>query len=203
MLKRSLHRAIKFQEGEKIISTFRRPFISYLWQYFLAWFLILLAFFLIYPLLKLQWRGLLGFSIILVVGVFLLIRAFVCKYFTVLVLTNRRIIDMDQNGFFSRRATSVLLSKIKNVSWQKKGFWNSIKNTGKISIELYSDNEYMIKTKILLNGFYKPHQIASCILECQEKYSISKRKNTDTAMEMLKIIRKKLGRDEFARLLNE
>lgn len=51
------------------------------------------------------------------------------------VITDRRIIDIRQNGFFSRTISEQMLSKIQDISSDTHGFWQTIWKYGDLTVQ--------------------------------------------------------------------
>lgn len=51
------------------------------------------------------------------------------------VITDRRIIDVRQNGFFSRTISEQMLSKIQDITSDIKGFWPTIWKYGNLTVQ--------------------------------------------------------------------
>lgn len=51
------------------------------------------------------------------------------------VITNERVIDIEQNGFFSRSVSEQHLSKIQDVSSEVHGFWPTIWKYGNVQVQ--------------------------------------------------------------------
>ncbi len=63
----------------------------------------------------------------------------------VLIITNQRIINNNQRGFFSKSVTELLDTDIMGISYEKSGFNASMYNYGDIVVRTASDNEMMIE----------------------------------------------------------
>ncbi len=57
------------------------------------------------------------------------------------VITDQRIIDVKQNGFFSRVIAEQRLSRIQDVMSETKGFWPTIFKYGTVIVQTASQNE--------------------------------------------------------------
>lgn len=51
------------------------------------------------------------------------------------VITDRRIIDVSQNGFFSRKISEQMLSKIQDITSDTHGFWPTIWKYGNLTVQ--------------------------------------------------------------------
>jgi len=55
-------------------------------------------------------------------------------YLTIGVITNERIVDVDQNNLLSRNTASATLENIEDISVDVTGFWNTFFNVGTIAV---------------------------------------------------------------------
>lgn len=174
MIKEQLLKNISLREKEKIHRIIRRSLWSYSRLIFYAVFLIILAFFLIYPLFQYGWWGIIIFILLLVFGLWLGFKVIWLYFFNIWILSSRRVIDFDQQGFFGRTISSASYSKIADVSWEKKGILKTIFGLGNITIDLFgtfdpeSGKRRRVKLKII--NVKKPADIAAEIIFLQEVF---------------------------------
>jgi len=108
-------------------------------------------------------------SIVLIAAlIFVVIYGFI-RWFVyandIFILTNQRIINIDQGGFFSRRVSEAELGNILNVSYEIKGPIKSLLNFGEVNIDTSgSDNNALI-----LKNVENPHFIQEKIVSLQKK----------------------------------
>jgi hypothetical protein len=76
-----------------------------------------------------------AFLLFLFIGGFFFLRAYFIFLNSIFILTNQRIVSMDQNGFFSRRVSESPLDKIVNVTYEVRGPVRTILDYGKIIIQ--------------------------------------------------------------------
>jgi len=70
--------------------------------------------------------------------IFIWISLFQCwvnYYFDIYVVTNRQIINIDQNGLFNRTLSKQPLSRIQDISTESKGFFATILKYGDVYIQ--------------------------------------------------------------------
>lgn len=81
------------------------------------------------------------------------------------ILTNQRIINIDQSGFFSRKVSEAELENIQNVTYEIKGPIRSFLNFGNILIATAgSDNP-----GLTLKNVENPHFVQEKIINLQKK----------------------------------
>jgi len=86
----------------------------------------------------------------------------------IFVLTNQRIIKIDQMGFFSRRVGQTELDNIYNISYEVRGIVESFLNFGDIMISTVGDDISTMTVKRIEN----PHFVQEKILSEHRKYKI-------------------------------
>ncbi len=128
------------KEDEEAIRVIRRYPLSFSFKIILAVILIALPFFLMYPLF--QWRswGLIIFALLLLIAFGYSLRVLVVWYFNVFIITSRRVIDIDQRGFFDRTVSGVDYSRIRDVAFHTKGLLQTIFHYGTVLIEIAGTN---------------------------------------------------------------
>lgn len=73
---------------------------------------------------------------------------FTDHFLDVVVITNRRIFEVKQNGFFNREVTSFSFDKIQNIRVTQSGILASILNYGSMLIETAGETENLDLTDI-------------------------------------------------------
>jgi len=126
---------LNIKEDETVIRVLRRYPLSYLGSIIVAFILIGGPFFFLYLLIQWGKWGMIVFGGILLVGLLYLIRKLVVWRLNVLVITNQRVIDVDQRGFFSRLVSEVKLEQIQDVAYQIKGISQTLFHYGTLIIQ--------------------------------------------------------------------
>ena len=85
----------------------------------------------------------------------------------IFILTNQRVINIDQRGFFSRRVAETELENIQNVSYEIKGPIKSILNFGDVMISTAGNT-----VGLALANVENPHFVQEKIVELQKKSKI-------------------------------
>ncbi|MFA4871878.1 MAG: hypothetical protein WC610_02360 [Patescibacteria group bacterium] len=199
MLNNVLLKNINLREGEKIKRIVRRSIWHYFWPIILAIILIILPFFLIYPLFQKGWWGMAIFFLLLVIGVWLILRIYFSHFFTVFVMTNMRIIDIDHRGLFNQVVTEALYGKIGDVSCESKGAVNAILRLGDIYINLLNKGRVKLKLSAIKNS----QSVVGDILYWQENYLKGNSAGGAPAGFLLNKIKEKIGDDAFNKLITD
>jgi hypothetical protein len=106
----------------------------------------------IYPTLFLveAWRviGILGGSIYYLATLVFLFTHFIDFYLDVWIVTNDRIIDMEQFGLFSRTISELDLFQIQDVTTEITGFIATMFNYGDVTVQTASNNSSIVFRKV-------------------------------------------------------
>lgn len=124
------------REGEELLFVFRRHIIA-----MRKGFYLLLGPFALSAIPPLIWQNNLELFILplvgLGVGLLLFSYHFMMWYFTVYIVTNQRIRQITQKGFFGKNVVELKLSKIQNISYNIPGFSGEIFKYGTIVVQTY------------------------------------------------------------------
>jgi len=98
--------------------------------------------------------------------IFLLIyHAWVDYYLDLWIVTNERIVAMEQKGLFHRVVSELRLNRIQDVSSETKGFFPTIFKYGTVHVQTASEED-----KFYFSEIPRPEVVARQILELHEKY---------------------------------
>ena len=89
---------------------------------------------------------------------------FIDFYLDLWIVTNDRIVDIEQHGLFSRTTSEVDLYRIQDVTADVHGFLPTILNYGNLTVKTASDNIHII--------FYdipNPGEVRSALVELSEE----------------------------------
>lgn len=95
-----------------------------------------------------------------------LFKKWVDYYYDVWIITDRRLIDVEQKGFFTHLVSELTLDKIQDVSIEIKGMIPSMFNFGNINVQTAAEVE-----KFSLEKIPAPNQVEALLLQTLRKYS--------------------------------
>ncbi len=157
---------------EKVLNTFKKHSFYIIFEIFLlgVFAILPLILFLFTDLIKAE-KGtglfsLLVFLYLVFISIFWTIAfyAWTNYYLDIWILTNKRLISVDQKGFFSREVSILRLDKIQDVSIVTKGAINTILRIGDIKVQSAgTDNEFIMR------GIRNPIRVKDIIFEAQTK----------------------------------
>jgi len=88
---------------------------------------------------------------------------FVSYYLDVYIVTDRRIVDIDQNGFFKREISELHLHQVQDVSAKVEGIFGTLLHFGDVHIQTAGERENFI-----FNSIPHPYSIAKQIVNLHE-----------------------------------
>lgn len=134
-----IDRIIKFKEGERVIALIRHFPLVYLPKFLGVALLVAAPFFFMLPLFSFRpfgWPfGLATFWLLLFCGSYLGLRLLVIWYGNALIVTNRRVVDVNRSGLFDREVTEAGFDKIQDVVYQVKGLRATLFGYGTVVIQ--------------------------------------------------------------------
>lgn len=171
----NFRRILPVDRGDESIYVFARPYFLA----FLPWFIIgasliilgvLFIFLVIFGFPDIL-REPLGYNIFVVMtsAYFLLIIpfmtvAFIDFYYDLHIVTDRRLIDIDQNQLFSREVNELALEEVQDVTTRNNGIARSFFDFGDVIIETAGSQQ-----KFEFNSVLHPREIASIILDLSDQ----------------------------------
>lgn len=148
------------RDGEKVIKVFRRHIIAMRKGFY--GLLIPLALSSIPPLI---WQANLELFLLpiagLGLGLLLFAYQFIIWYYTVFVLTDQRLRQITQRGFFGSDVVELKLSKIHNISYNIPGFSGEVFGFGTIVIQTYVGD-------LVINNVEHPQKIYNILQDATE-----------------------------------
>jgi uncharacterized membrane protein YdbT with pleckstrin-like domain len=195
-----LIKKIILHENERIIKSVRSHPIVFFWPIVSALILITVPFFFLYLLLQIETWGLVIFFSLLALGILLIIRISVLWYFNAWIITNLKVIDVDQRRLFDRRVSEIPFEKIKDISYRTKGIISTIFRLGDLEI-LTSDDKLIFTLKKIT----RPQEIQQLITNLQlkkiEREIEGKNLSAQELIKLVQKIKKGLGEEKFRELI--
>src|SRR3989339_480361 len=125
---------LHLQVGERIIGMIKKSALTFIPRLFGSVLWLLFPFFFFFPLLQL---GIFGVGIFIILsgsGVFFTVRIWIEMHYTMLIVTDRRIIDVVHTGIFKREIEEITKDGIVSVHVRKRSFWQKFFNLGTLVI---------------------------------------------------------------------
>lgn len=123
-------------DGEKIKATLRHYGITIAPHVGISSLVLLVDFFMMFYLFEQGVLGMIVFFVLFTLVLVYVVRIIFLWQRNQVIITNQRIIDVEQSTLFKRLVSAVPYSKVLNVSASKKGVWQTIFRYGNIYIEI-------------------------------------------------------------------
>jgi len=150
-------------EGEEVIFTFRRHPIAMRKGFYalLVPFLIACIPVLIWPEnVSNLWVAFAGLG----VGLMLFFYHWIGWYFSIFIVTNQRLRQVTQKGFFNRSVIDLGISKIQNISYNVPGLTAAMFGFGTMVVQTYVGDLYLDK-------LHHPSKIYNALAEVIQQYA--------------------------------
>lgn len=124
------------RDGEELLFVFRRHLIAMrkgFWLLLIPFALASLPVFIWPTVLQVYWSPVIGLGI----GLLLFSYHFLMWYYTVYIVTNQRLRQVTQRGFFGKDVIELGLSKIQSISYNVPGFSGELLGFGTIVIQTF------------------------------------------------------------------
>ena len=141
MFERYLCKSIHYDEA--VIRLVRPSWLHYRFPLLGYSMLVFLAMFLLYPLQTFGKMGWLVFCVLLIVAVFGLLRLWFLRTLTAFIITNQRIVDIDQRKHFEKQVSECTLDNIRDIRYNTAGVFHMIANVGTVVIETGGDSGHL------------------------------------------------------------
>jgi uncharacterized membrane protein YdbT with pleckstrin-like domain len=165
---------------EKIEIYARRHWVAFLGNLLLGIFLYLIPLVILIILAvylpsiySSSWRGI----IIIGVGIYYLIMTafiflqWISYYFDIIIVTNKRVVDIIQEGLFDRKITEIPLLRVQDVTGEIKGFFQTLFGYGNVVVETAGEGTLNLKFKDVPNPLEISSKIQQLHDTCREQES--------------------------------
>jgi hypothetical protein len=135
------HTEHPLQSGEELMAKVHETPLVHAWRFCLLGLWILLPFFFLFPLLSHGVWGAVIFLLIASSGAFLLCYVYHQWKGTYLLITDRRIIDVEQKGWSKTEVYEIFHTQVKDVEVKRHGLWAHVLGYGDIEIDIVHGSE--------------------------------------------------------------
>jgi len=170
----SIYRLPNKLPGESVIKVLRRDLFILLKKVLFLILLIILPFFFFYLMITIQpslMSGEISYPLIVLAtsayylfvwlfGFF----SFIDYYLDVWIITNERIIDVEQKGFFSRTISEQRLFRVQDVTSEVNGFFATVLKYGNVHVQTAG-----AKQRFLFREIPGPEEVRNTIIKLVEK----------------------------------
>ena len=129
-----IHNLIQLKADEDVLQEIRQHPLTH-WREIMVFFIWFIApFFFLFPLWQAGASGIFVFFFLAISSLFYGLRAFRKWKNTIFVVTDYRIVDLDQRGLLERVVSEIPLTKITDVSYRIKGFFPTLLHYGTLRV---------------------------------------------------------------------
>lgn len=146
--------------NEQIIVIIREYIITKFFSLSVLSVIYLSLFFTMYFLFSLGSWGVLVFFLGLAIVVFFIVRLLTMWYLDTMIVTDLRLLDIEQSGIFSKRVQEIPWPSVADIQYQQRGLFATLCGYGTIFI--YTS---LLPEPIELQHVYHPKQIRDIISE--------------------------------------
>lgn len=106
----------------------------------------------------------LGGSVFYLYGLLFLFQYFLDYWLDVFIVTDKRILDIEQKGLFNRTVSELRLYRTQDVTTEVKGFWHTMFDYGDVFVQTAGEKE-----RFIFEDVPHPEHVAKLILELAEE----------------------------------
>lgn len=187
------------KEGENVRALIRRTPVGVAVPALVAAVCIIAPFFFLYPLLKYGAVGMLGVGVSILVGLFLAFRTLWVQQLNAFILTDSRIIDVDQRGLFHKVVSETTFDKVQDVSYVVKGVGPTIFQYGSVVVTTAGG-----AANLEMQGVRWPQRVQELIVGLQREATAGpgeEHLSADELLAMVKKIKAGVGEKQFRQLI--
>ena len=131
-----IDKAIQLKPEEDVLEVVHEDIVPHLPHFFLLFLWVVIPFFFLFPLFREGWVGVLIFLGLLGSATYFFSRAYVRWSNTVMIVTDRRVIDVERKAFFDREISEISYPRIDEVSYRVKGLFPTLFRYGSIRLHV-------------------------------------------------------------------
>ncbi|MBU1166857.1 PH domain-containing protein [Patescibacteria group bacterium] len=173
------------KDGEKVVAVIRKHWAGFLKPIIITFLILVVPFFFVIFFFS-RWWTMLIFFVWISVGLGYGLFQWFTWYFDSFVVTNKRVINIDQKRIFAKSVSEANLENIQNITYEINGLMASIFGYGTIKIETAGS-----ETSINVSGISHPADLQELISTRQ-----SKMKKTVSADDIVNLIQKSKKNEE-------
>jgi len=159
-----LEKRLGLKDNENLLTVVRRAPVTLVPGIFCILALLLTPFFFLVILLKWQTLGYIIMGTLIGLGIFFGVRLFLKWWLSVFAISERRLIVVDQSGYFDRHVTELPFTKVHDVAYRIKGVLPTVFRYGTVIIESAGSEEPLEVEKVR-----RPAVLQSLLVELQER----------------------------------
>ncbi len=181
---------IQLKDDEELVLEVRHYFLMFLPHLIISVLIIIIDFFLLFFLFNRGTWGVWVFLLILLISILYIFKIVFFWKKNYFVISSQRIIDYDQQGFFNKKVSEIPFEKVRDMSFNSKGLWQTLYKYGNIRIKLMGSERPLV-----LYNIKDPEDIHKLLSELVRKYKPKTeieegKEDLETAQEVLNLLKK-------------
>lgn len=153
---------VQLGRHEELLGIIRRSLRSRWWRYLFALVWLLTPFFFFYPLIKFGAFGFVIFALLIVFSVLNAVARWREWFFTMFVITDSRIIDIEHRGLFKRSIEELKIEEISDVT-VRQGSIQKIFSLGIVHVQTIVSMKFDLE----LSGVARPNHVRDLLVDVQ------------------------------------
>lgn len=170
-----IHQVVQLQPEERVMLLVRRHARSVAWPLFFAALLIIVPFFFLFPLVRAGAFGMALFSLLLAVGVVFAIRVFLIWDSYVLLLTNQRVIHVEQTGVWRSLVREIPLDSLQQMHTERRSILDTVFQTSSLHLKSHGHGSIVFPQMYKADVFIRS---IDTVRKPSERDSVSNRLDT-------------------------
>lgn len=126
---------LQLKDREEVRHVTRRHVLTMFPPLLLSLVLIVVPFFLMFPLFAWGIIGVAMFIVSVFSGIGVALRTLLLWDADILIVTNLRLVDVDQRGIFARTVSEAPLESVQDVSWSRNGIVQTLFRMGDLKVQ--------------------------------------------------------------------
>ena len=181
----SIIKKINPRAGEEVVAVVRHYGLTFWHKIFAVVLLLGLTFFFLFPLFAWGYWGEIIFFLLIFIAALYVLQIFIFWYYNAFVVTNMRVVDIDQRGMFSRIVSETMLENIQDVSYRRKGICQTIFRYGDVIIEIAGTD-----TGLEIKNVRRPERVQQLISDLL--HSGKRAQDDETTLPDIKVIKENI-----------
>lgn len=108
-----------------------------------------------------------------------LVYSWIVYYFDVFIITDQRVVDIQQTGIFRRTVVEAPMSRIQDVTYNISGFFATLFNYGRVTVRTASESE------VAMDAVSEPEEVHEMIVELQKLNQHDKKMTAEELVELI------------------
>ena len=157
---------IQLKEGERVQAMVRKHFSMILPALILSGGLIVVPFFFLFTFVRFGSVGIILFAILIAIGLFVALKTFYIWDAGVFVVTNQRLVKVDQRSLWNRAVSEIALRDVRDLQWERRGIRDTLSKMGTIRVKTGSSSS----PDLIVNSIPAPDQVLRLIQELRDHH---------------------------------